>query len=378
MMSRTALSLYLFSFIGIVQLWGRTVIDGTLLNLFSALHGPAPYLLPGTQTPLRSTFTGIYPIDYLLRVLVVFFWEVADGSHPSSSAIGLYFLGQYFSVLVVFYLENVRHGTGSGLLRLVSSPPTGIGCTGPLWALSHIRHLPGSRRNHLLRAELQRLSLVPRHVPVMLLAALTIGYATTAFSMMLPSPRTISHETKQIALAVWNVFPIWVFAAWTVLRFTVHSSARIPQSSTATVHNTALTKATLSSVYIPSLILSSLSHTAILGVSMSTYLFPVIFRPEYLTDLHPSNVFLPPLTVVAGETVGDGTRSFMLWDQLFGYSSVILVMLWQLHSVADLVGNNLSWLKLIAVSAITSSIIGPGSCCLLICWYKDSLLLPRK
>lgn len=122
MMSRAALSLYLFSFIGIVQLWGRTVIDGTLLNLFSALHGPAPYLLPGTQTPLRSTFTGIFPIDYLLRVLVVFFWEVADGSHPSSSAIGLYFLGQYFSVLVMFYLENVRHGTGSGLLRLVSSP----------------------------------------------------------------------------------------------------------------------------------------------------------------------------------------------------------------------------------------------------------------
>lgn len=196
--------------------------------------------------------------------------------------------------------------------------------------------------------------------------------------MMLPSPRTISHETKQIALAVWNVFPIWVFAAWTVLRFTVHPSARIPQPSAATVHNTALTKATLSSVYIPSLILSSLSHTAILGVSMSTYLFPVIFRPEYLTDLHPSNVFLPPLTVVAGETVGDGTRSFMLWDQLLGYSSVILVMLWQLHSVADLVGNSLSWLKLIAVSAITSSIIGPGSCCLLICWYKDSLLLPRK
>lgn len=196
--------------------------------------------------------------------------------------------------------------------------------------------------------------------------------------MMLPSPHTISHETKQIVLAVWNVFPIWVFAAWTVLRFTVHPSARIQQPSAATVHNTVLTKGTLSSVYIPSLILSSLSHVAILAVSMSTYLFPIIFRPEYLIDLHPSNVFLPPLTVVAGETVGDGTRSFMLWDQLLGYSSVILVMLWKLHSVADLVGSSLSWLKLIAVSAITSSIVGPGSCCLLICWYKDWLLLPRK
>lgn len=107
--------------LGLVQLWGRAVADGTLANLLSALHGDTPYQLPGTTASLKSSFTGFPPVDYLLRILVVFFWEVADGSHPSSSAIGLYFLGQYFSILVAFYVDSLRRRPGAGLL--MSVPP---------------------------------------------------------------------------------------------------------------------------------------------------------------------------------------------------------------------------------------------------------------
>jgi hypothetical protein len=105
----------LLGLLGTAGTWGRSLIDGTLVNLLQALHGGPEYILPGTKEALRTTFTGIYwPIDYLLDVLVVFFWEAVDGSHPATSVIGIYFLGQYFSILTGFYVDSFRHGQTPG------------------------------------------------------------------------------------------------------------------------------------------------------------------------------------------------------------------------------------------------------------------------
>lgn len=104
-------ALYLLGLLGTYHTWGRTVIDGSFFHLLKALHGPHPYVLPGTDSLLRTTITGIYwPVDYLLNVLIVFFWEAIDGSHPATSAIGIYFLSQLFSVLVGLYVDSLRVG----------------------------------------------------------------------------------------------------------------------------------------------------------------------------------------------------------------------------------------------------------------------------
>jgi hypothetical protein len=114
-------ALYLLGLLGTLQLWGRTVVDGTLAHLLSALHGPSQYRFPGTKIHLNS-FTRVLPVDYFLSILVVFFWEVADGSHPASSAIGLYFLGQFFSIVTIVYLEHLRLGASPGFVRSASYP----------------------------------------------------------------------------------------------------------------------------------------------------------------------------------------------------------------------------------------------------------------
>ncbi|KAI0857766.1 hypothetical protein F4860DRAFT_527569 [Xylaria cubensis] len=109
------------SLLGSLQLWGRAAMDGTLEHLFYALHGPMPYNLPSTRSLLKESFTGMYwPFDYLLNILVVFFWEVADGSHPDASAVGIYFLGQYLAVLLIFYLDSCRTGLVPNFKRSVN------------------------------------------------------------------------------------------------------------------------------------------------------------------------------------------------------------------------------------------------------------------
>ena len=109
--------------LGILGTWGRAVADGILVHLFYALHGADEYIVPGAKEALRKSFTEIYwPIDYLLDVLVIFFWEAVDGSHPAASAIGIYFPGQLFPILVAFYTDNLRAGQGlsASLIRSVA------------------------------------------------------------------------------------------------------------------------------------------------------------------------------------------------------------------------------------------------------------------
>ncbi len=113
---------YALGFLGLLNTWGRLAIDGTLLHLFHALHGTKDYILPGTTSLLQRNFTGIYwPIDYLLNILIIFFWEAVDGSHPATSAIGIYFLSQLFPILVAFYTEYFRRrqqqALGPSLIR---------------------------------------------------------------------------------------------------------------------------------------------------------------------------------------------------------------------------------------------------------------------
>jgi hypothetical protein len=113
-------TLYVLGLLGTVSIWGRAAADGTLVHLFYALHGVDEYILPGAKAALRTSFTGIYwPIDYLLDVLLIFFWEAVDGSHPATSAIGIYFLGQLFPILVAFYMDSFRagHGLGASLIK---------------------------------------------------------------------------------------------------------------------------------------------------------------------------------------------------------------------------------------------------------------------
>lgn len=115
---------YTLGLLGILNTWGRLSMDGTMLHLFHALHGANDHILPGTTSLLERNITGIYwPIDYLLDILIVFFWEAVDGSHPATSAIGVYFLGQMFSILVAFYTDYHRRVLASDSNLVRCRPP---------------------------------------------------------------------------------------------------------------------------------------------------------------------------------------------------------------------------------------------------------------
>ncbi|OTA96525.1 hypothetical protein M434DRAFT_67370 [Hypoxylon sp. CO27-5] len=311
-------ALYILGLVGTLGTWGRTVADGTLVHLYTALHGGSSYILPGTEYALKTSFTGIYwPIDYLLDVLVIFFWESVDGSHPDSSAIGIYFLGQLFAILVPFYVNHLRGGNGPSIVTPNRS--------------------------------------------------LLVGYAAPAVLMGIPSPGIVSNSFQQWAVVTWNVFPLTV-----MVLFKAFAGTGSP-SDQRHVHDAGLHS--VRTTYAITFALSFAMHVAIVTLSIITVLFPAIFDPSYRQYFSPASLFIPPLSIEPTKTVGDGIRSFFLWDQLGGYGVVLLVQLVQLRNAAYITGKQFNWLNAIASTAFASLIVGPGSTAVLINWWHDELLL---
>jgi hypothetical protein len=89
--------------------WGISLLDGTLGLMLDIRLAEVP-LIPGTTEPLRLHFTGVGPIDYWYTIMVLFFWEAVDGSHPATSLTGIYFLGQLLPVLTLVFVEGYRFG----------------------------------------------------------------------------------------------------------------------------------------------------------------------------------------------------------------------------------------------------------------------------
>lgn len=101
--------LYTLAALGLYGTWGLSALNGTLGRLLTVLHQSS--MLPGSDVPLLTRFTGIYwPIDYLIDVLVVFFWQIVDGSKVTSSVFGLYFAGQHVAVITALYVNSYRAG----------------------------------------------------------------------------------------------------------------------------------------------------------------------------------------------------------------------------------------------------------------------------
>ncbi|KAI9042446.1 uncharacterized protein KD926_005525 [Aspergillus affinis] len=133
---------------------------------------------------------------------------------------------------------------------------------------------------------------------------------------------------------------------------------------------------------ILTLVINSAIHLFIVGLSISTLLFPSIFHPSYVNEFRPSSLFLPPLAPgPKALTPGDGVRGFLLWDHVVTYSTVLVVVCLELRNAFNAVqgaGSNktlkLSAWSIGSIGLVISLVMGPGSACLVASWARDEIL----
>lgn len=244
----------------------------------------------------------------------------------------------------------------------------GIGCNGFVWALAYTASSPTTSRSISSNA-LRSASLVSPPMTLLLLPALALGYVVPAVCMALPSPGIVTNNFQQLAVVTWNLYPLLVLVILNVLGALASPFSGWQIDRPAQEHLQVVRL-----VNCASLAMSSAVHIGVSAVSISTILFPVLFNAKYVQELSPASLLLPPISITQGSTVGDGFRGFCLWDQVFGYPVVILVMMLQLRTAMIARGLPTSWLKSVGLVILISCVAGPGSACLALSWLRDEIL----
>jgi hypothetical protein len=189
--------------------------------------------------------------------------------------------------------------------------------------------------------------------------------------MGLPSPTVVSDEFRQWSIVVWNTFPLLMLVI-------VAAGNRVLDAAIPPTPAPKLQQAHLRVVRwlgFVSIAVGFALHVSVASLSASTVLFPTLFNEKYGRQITPSTLGGVPLSLASGKTVGDGIRGFMYWDQVVGYSLVLLVFLAQLRNAIRVSNLELlGWKTLVAASTLFSLLFGPGTAVLAVSWLRDEVL----
>ena len=109
--------------LGLIHAFGMNSMYGLVYrngyyNALIHLRDHGPHLLPGSDIPILTRFTGIGPLDKVLTLAGVMFANITDGSTPQLSLYAFHFAGQLIPVFTVILIEGNRHGNRGNVMSL--------------------------------------------------------------------------------------------------------------------------------------------------------------------------------------------------------------------------------------------------------------------
>ena len=106
----------IFAF-GLNSMYGLVYRNG-YINALIRIYDVGPHILPGSDIPILTKFTGINPLDKALTLAGVMFANISDGSAPQLSLYAFQFAGQLVAVLTVVTIEGIRFGNRGTVMSL--------------------------------------------------------------------------------------------------------------------------------------------------------------------------------------------------------------------------------------------------------------------
>lgn len=221
-----SVSLFLLSLAGYYTTW-HLLLNNAAGDLMYQLRDQGPHVLSvpslasvsgsnasiqplNSTIPLRKHYTGIPQLDYQLTVLVVFFWDQVSGAFPEYGPLNFHFASCIFIGWALLTLEGLRKGCKGKLVSWTGVWGLGVqvatwACVGPVWLGLQVLTSPFNR------GEQSRSDVEVEDVDVLsVLPALITGFLVPTLLMGAPVDRVEGWERKQLWVAVWQAFPLWV------------------------------------------------------------------------------------------------------------------------------------------------------------------------
>ncbi|KAH8696613.1 hypothetical protein BGW36DRAFT_462431 [Talaromyces proteolyticus] len=358
---------------------GLQALNGTL-DAIGQLSTSSPRILPriDSNERVRTVYTGLGLIDETLTNLVLFFWNVIDGTYAPIAIFALWMAGQIVCVLVVTTLEGYRKVNHKKAISyfsiwgiLYQNIPWGVMM--PIYYALHLVTSPTAQphissidsKSRGIRELVHFDTLALRVLPFSVLVGCILPTALLA----LPSSSFISHDLRQVLIAFWQPFPVWVGLCQVIFTACIRPSNRTGKDLVEKSRKIVTRICTL-----------SLSLTLFINVTIwyfiivsGSYSWGESFGGSSLLQ-KSIEVFVPvPLSEkVTVETLPKGCLSLLQYDAYFACgASLIWACVLYCRVVGELTLSDLIW------GLVISLICGPGGAALFILWSRDEKIFDR-
>ncbi|KAL8861302.1 MAG: hypothetical protein Q9178_002174 [Gyalolechia marmorata] len=318
-----AATLVLLSLLGFWGTWGIGGRSGFLKLIKDTLDAPTQ-LLPVVKQPVKHTYTGIPPIDALIRRLNVFLWPAIDGTWPGLCLVAWEFSGMFSATWMVAGLEGLR---------------------APAFTLSYL-------------------------IPTVLAA--------------LPSPQYTSWSLHQNIMAFWELYPVpFKILQIVFARYIFDSLASTPTTTSkasSLSEQKSMNLRYLRRTYIFAFAVSAFTHLTTLTLALSPVLFPSLFLSTSRTSLSPSNIFIPtsPFYNTPVKNLGEGLWYFLVWNMTI---SNIAPLVWGMLMARNAEGrvkgkdSGEGWGSMMGKVVGITLLAGPGAGTVWCASHRDELIL---
>jgi hypothetical protein len=97
---------------GVNSMFGQLFRTGWVDQVIHIMSSSDPNVavLPGSETPILTHYTGWYHLDQLMALANIMFANITDGSRPQLSLYAVQFAGQLVPIFAVMMIEGSRVG----------------------------------------------------------------------------------------------------------------------------------------------------------------------------------------------------------------------------------------------------------------------------
>lgn len=208
--------------------------------------------------------------------------------------------------------------------------------------------------------------------------ALAFGLGIPSVLMCLSSPNIINHETKQLFLFIWQLFPLWIGLAHHLL---IAIPRELSSSSFSPLKKVAASRAStlrgLRSTYATALIVAAVIHWSIIFlVLFNSQLASLRIVPNILVASDPGAVFrlwpvVPNFAHFANipqvSDIAEGFLVLLQYDTLFAGLGVLIWSMWLRHRARG----GKSGLRILASAVTQIMVFGPCGAAVGMMWQRD-------
>ena len=204
--------------------------------------------------------------------------------------------------------------------------------------------------------------------------SITLGYTIPAILMALPFPTKVSSDQKQIYMALWQLFPVWIAVIQQVIKRVLGSS-----SSTLSNSSRAASVWALRFAYAFALGMAAMTHVSSIGLAGAYDLLPRLFNKDIekymgLRRTFVPNAYLPEQLM---PNITEGAFLLLQWDEIVGS---VAVLMWSVLMLIQSWPAKATWagpLGVLSTAVFTTLVAGPVGCATALMWMRDEVIMER-